>query len=247
MADAAKLDIAGIVRRGWMIVAIAAVVGAGVAAAATLNTKTTYRGKTYLAVTPLAVSSYAQMPKADVIISRTATPAFAQKVATQLNVPVSQVTGGIKVFTTGNPQDKLWVQFTSADKSLAEKGATAAAKQTLALAQELGDSLISAQRAQVAVDEKTLASLPPASPNDAAAQYYRWNIEKSLAADKGQLAFIESAYSFDAPTAVAASSRRNAILSAAAGGALAGLFLGVVIVAIREWAARRRATSATSA
>lgn len=244
MASNATFDIVGVARRGWWIVLIAVVAGAVVTAAATLGAKTTYTGKTYLAVNPMAISSYAQMPKPDVIISESGSADFISDVADRLDLKPDQVKGAFKVFTTGNPQTKLFVTYTSADRALAEKGADAVAEELVLLKTKLADSLVGTFRDSVAADERALASLPPAT--DPASRFYRWSMEKALLGDTGQLEFAESAYVYKAPVAVATSSRRTAVLTAAVGGALAGLFLGIVLVAIREYLRYRRTPAASA-
>jgi uncharacterized protein involved in exopolysaccharide biosynthesis len=73
--------------------------------------------------------------------------------------------------------------------------------------------------------------------------YNVWNVKRALISDRETLRFVDGALTFDAPVAVAASSRRTAVVSAAAGGALAGLFLGIALVAVRETMRRRRPTA----
>ncbi|MDP1857985.1 MAG: hypothetical protein Q8K82_04910 [Gemmatimonadaceae bacterium] len=242
MADA-TIDVWGIVRRNWWIVLLAAIAGAVAAASPALFAAPSYTGKTSLDVNVVAIQAYLQMPRQDTLIAMSLEPAFAEGVAERLGVPVDQVAGRFRVYSTGNPQNKLWASYVSPDKDVAQKGADAVAKQVLATFREAEDTLLTQWRNTVKLDEQALADL--GQPTDREGLLSQWSVRRALLVDRETLRFIENALVYKAATTVAASSRRASALSGAAGGALAGFFHGVIIVAVRELIARRRLQSAT--
>ena len=244
MTADSTFDFWGVVRRNWWIVVLAALAGAAIAVVATLGAKTLYTGKTYLTVNNVAVNTYPQMPRPDTLIAQSGDAAFLEGVAKRLGLSPKQVAGAYKVYSTGNPQNQLWVSFTSPDRAAAEKGANAVAEQLQTVVAESSRALMEQLQGSVTADEESLALLD--QPKTQLEQYYLWSIRRTLYADRGSLKLAESGYQLDAPVTVASSSRRNAAISAAAGGLVAGLFLGIALVAVRETVSRRRGSTASA-
>ncbi len=230
-----------VVKRSWVIVLVATIAGAAVAGGLTLaRTSVSYTGASAITVDAIALSSYPRLPKVDVVLGAKNDPKVIAAVAKAAGVSEAEVPGSLRVFGSGNPQNKITVTFVSASRDSAQAGAKAGAVAVAAYGKALGEKQLASQRGLLEADEKALADFEKTAGGDAATrESYRWELQRALANDRDQYDWLSNAYTFDGNAAAKQSSRRMALIQAVLAGALAGLFVGVVIAAIREYSRRR--------
>lgn len=235
MTDTRRL-ILDVAIRNWWLVALAAVAGGLVAhfVAGSGSEPIRYTATAPLEVDTVSLSTQARLPKLDTVVAMVQAPEFAD----EIDLP-DGVT--LRAYTTGNPQQSLFISATAADESVAEEVAEAAAENAIEAVHEYMEPTLEAQRAQIETNEQALAALPGPEEGDETASFYRWNMEKANVTEKSLLAYLENAYTFPGEVTVTQAVSNRSTTAASAGGALAGLFLGLVLVALRELAARRTA------
>ena len=230
-----------VVKRSWVIVVVAAIAGAAVAGGLTLaRTGVSYTGSSAITVDAIALSSYPRLPKVDVVLGAKNDPAVIAAVAKASGVDAAAVPGSLRVFGSGNPQNKITVTFVAASKDAAQAGAKAGAEAVAAYGKALGEKQLVMHKGLLEADQKALADFEKTTGGDAATrESYRWDLQRALATDRDQYDWLSNAYTFDGNAAVKQSSRRMALIQAVLAGMLAGLFVGVVIAAVREYSRRR--------
>lgn len=238
MSSLPKVNPLEILRRTWWIVAIAAIAGGAVAGGLALRTPVTYKASTSVSADPIALQSLPRLPRVDTIIGVARSADTAEKIAKEAGVTSAQVASGLTVTSIGQPQSRIDITFTASDADTAKRGAEAASKVVAAEAMELSKPVLALVRDLVTNDQQadSLMSKNTADPN---AEYNRWNVRKAIIVDRDQLNWVERTFAESGKVAVAESSRKRGVLTAAAGGALAGLFLGVVLAFVRELMVRR--------
>jgi hypothetical protein len=231
----------GIVRRSALIVIVATLAGALVGGIVTFaKTTTTYTGSADITIDQSAIVSYPRSIKPDAVLAAKADPAVIAAVAKAAGVSEAQVPGMLKVFTVGNPQDSIKVTFVATDKSAAAAGAKAGAQAVSTYALKAVDKTLASALALIKIDETALANFDQTATGDAANRAsLRWSLERALATDKEQYAWLSGAYTYAGAVAVKQSARQTAMAQAVGAGALAGLFLGLVLAAAREVSRRR--------
>lgn len=232
------------VRTGWWIALLAAVVGGIAGTALASRGGATYVAKASLTVDTVALNTYGRMPKQDSVIAAAKSAESVAAIAGESGLTAAQVASGLKVFSTGTQQSALSVQFTSGDSATAKRVAGIAGKRLAAEAARLSNVYLDTLRTAVADDDEALAVLEKSAAADPSKAYELWQVKKTRAAEADTLSWLEGAYSPVGAVSVAATSKRTATLSGAAGGAFAGLFLGALLVIARELASRRGGASA---
>jgi capsular polysaccharide biosynthesis protein len=228
----------GMLRKTWWIVAIAAIAGAAVAGGLALRTPVTYKATTSVSVDPIALQSLPRLPKVDTIIGVARSAGTAEKIARDAGLTSAQVAAGLTVTSIGQPQSRIDITFTASDPDAAKRGAETAAKVVSDEAMRLSEPVTSLIKDLVRTDERAAATMPQLA-RDATDQFNLWSVDRNALIDRDQLNWVEHTFAESGKVAVAESSRRRGVLTAAAGGGLAGLFLGVVLAFIRELMARR--------
>jgi uncharacterized protein involved in exopolysaccharide biosynthesis len=227
-----------ILRKTWWIVAIAAIAGGAIAGGLALRTPVTYKATTSVSVDPIALQSLPRLPKVDTIVGVARSADTAEKIAQEAGLTSAQVAAGLTVTSIGQPQSRIDITFTASDPDTAKRGAEAAAKVVSSEAMRLSEPVTGLIRGLVAADERAAAVMPQLA-RDTTDQFNRWSIDRNALMDRDQLNWVEHTFAESGKSAVTKSSQKRGVLTAAAGGGLAGLFLGVVLAFIRELMARR--------
>lgn len=233
MSDTGR-GIIGIVKRNWWIVALAAVAGGVVAYLVTGAGPERFEATAPIAIDNATVATQPRVPKPDGVIAMVQRPEFAE----EIDLPEGAT---LRAYATGNPQDRLFVAVIADDEESAERAAKAAGEQAVVAVRTSMDEVLSDQRALIAANETALERLGEPAEGDELASFLRWDIEKDNLNEKSLLEFLENAYSFQGDVTVAPAAATRSAAVSGAGGALAGLFLGLALAAVRELAARRAA------
>lgn len=223
-----------IAARNWWIVLLATVTGGVVAYLIAGSGPVSYEASAPIHIDTATLSTQPRVPKPDAVIAIVQDPAFAEELA----LPDGAT---LRAYATGNPQNELFVAVTASNEADAEKATIKAAEKTIEAIHAEMEPTLADQRALIASNESALKALGEPAEGDDLAQFLRWDIEKDNLNERSLLDFLESAYSYDGDVTVAEAASTRSAAVAGIGGALAGFFLGLVLVAVRERAAFRAA------
>lgn len=236
-----------IARRQWWVVAVVAVVAAGVAFGIGSGETISYQAKASVNVDTVSLASYARLPKPDRVMSLAKSSEFAEKVAVATGQDAGTVKSGLNAFTSGNPQDKVVVTFTGSDSNVAKEIADAAASEVVTAEDELAQPEYDRLQALIDSSERAIKQLNEAEKDSAPGSTSAgtiWNIERAMRTDQSALDFMKTAYTYDGEPSVSKTAVGSSAAKNVAAGGLLGLFLGVVLAGTRERMRRSRTGTA---
>lgn len=236
-----------VARRQWWVVAIVAVVAAGVAFGIGSSETISYQAKATINVDTVTIASNARIPKPDAVMSLAKGPRVAEKAAAAVGEDAATVKSGLNAFTSGNPQDKVVVTFTGPDSDAAKAIADAAAREVVVAEGELAKPefdrlealIVSAKRAIAALEEAERHSEPGQTSAGS-----MWSIDRAMQIDQSALDFMKTAYTYSGEPSVSRTAVGSSAAKNIAAGGLLGLFLGVVLAGVRERMRRVRTGAA---
>ncbi|MDP2182854.1 MAG: hypothetical protein Q8K99_09860 [Actinomycetota bacterium] len=233
-----------IIRRHWWVVAVVAVVAAGVAFAVGSSETITYQAKATVRVDNVSIASYARLPKPDEVMSLAKTAELAEKVAAVVGEDAATVKSGLNAFTSGNPQDKVVVTFTGPEQDTAKEIVDAAATEVVAAENELARPEYERLQALIDSSEEAIVQLEKHSLPGQTSAASAWNIERAMQTDQAALDFMKTAYTYPGEPSVSKTAVGSSAAKNVAAGGLLGLFIGVVLAGLRERMRRPRAGAA---
>jgi hypothetical protein len=235
-----------VARRQWWLVALTIVAAVAAAALAGGGAKTTYHAQaTFIADTTL-LNRYKGIPTPDDVVRDVATGAVRKSIATTLGVPAPSV-AGLSLSGFGNPQNRLLVSFSSPDRATALSVVDAADEAVLAYVAKR--TVVERTNYQTAVDQAgaAIAKLETSLAGGSLDSYQRadlefklWQVQQARVQSKDIVDILSSIYQLQAEPTVTVASESSALASRLAGGALAGLFVGLLLAGVREALRRRR-------
>jgi hypothetical protein len=235
-----------IARRQWWLVLVTMVAAVAVAALVGAGGKATYQAQaTFISDTSLS-SRYKGMPIPDDVVRDVGTAQVRASIAASLGISAADVSS-LRLSGFGNPQNRLLVSVSSPDRAraLAVVGAADAA----VLDYVAGRTAVERANFQQAVDdadasivsvESALASRSLSAYERADLEFKAWQMRQSRIAAKDSVDILSTVYTQQGAPTVSVAPGSSALASRAAAGALAGLFVGLLLAGLREWMRRRR-------
>ena len=237
-----------VLKRQWWLVAAAVVVALAVGAFSTRDARTTYTGEAVVRINPNVVAKPGY-PVGDAMLAEVRGGAeYRSLAASETGVPAEEL-DGIGGYTTGAPQDRLVVTYTSAERAEAAELPAGLAKAAVARARRLSAGEVDRAQKAVQLTEDMLGKTK-AAPS-VAGDYHNeeeaallqeqtvYNYEMAALNLRSGLDLALSAYTYDGNSIVKVNAAEQVRRDALVGAAFAGLFLGVALAALREFLARR--------
>jgi len=235
--------LAGMVRRQWWLVVLTVAVGAGAGAAIASRATVTYTGSATIAIDTATVSRVSGLPLPETVLKDLATADFRSRVASDAGVSEQVVSSGLNTYTTGSPQDRLFVDFVSTDQAEARRVAGIARAAVISRVKELADPILSKGKSLVDFNQGALKDIRVMKPDSAweqvDARYKLWDVERQTALDATEYKLEADTYSPLADVSVVEKSKTREVATDAVGAALIGLMLGLGLAWVRERAAAK--------
>lgn len=230
--------LAGVMRRQWWIVALCAVVAAGIGFALSSGVKPSYTASVEIAVDSSALTRFPGIPGPERLLKTTKSAEFRAAAARELGLDEAEVAAGLRTYTSGSPVEWFYVDFASEDKAAAKAAADSAADLVLAQMRTLGSAEIEKQKALLTDAQDAVAVLEKTEVDtgwergDVA--YKLWELRKELAVAESSLTMLDGCYVRSGAVQVSAVSVAKERASGTAGAALLGLLAGLALAAARE-------------
>jgi hypothetical protein len=244
--DQLMTRVRGFVGREWWLVLVT--VAASVAAAALVGAgvQASYQAQsTFIADTSLS-AKYKGIPIPDDVVRDVGTAQVRSAIAASLGISAADV-GGLRLSGFGNPQNRLLVAFSSPDR--ARSVAVVRAADAAVLGYAAMRTAVDRSNYQQAMDDadaaiaKLQASLA-AGPLDtwqrADLEFKVWQAQQARVLAKDSVDILSTVYQVQGEPTVSTASKTSALVSRVAAGALAGLFVGLLLAGVREALRRRR-------
>lgn len=244
MFENASCPFALLLRRQWWLIAltVVAAVLVGVVIAA-LGTATTYTGSATVAIDTATVSRVSGLPLPETLLKALTSADFRSVVANDAGVSAATVAGGLNVYTTGSPQDRLFVEFKSTDKATAQRIAGVARTSAIAYERKLAEPILGKNDLLLAANRDALAQISVLKPvtdwERSDVRYKIWSLKRQIALDDAECALERDVYSPLGGVSVAEDSKTRAMAVDAVGAALIGLALGLALAWARDRAAAK--------
>ncbi len=233
-------------RRQWWIVALAVVVACAVAYFTTGDQPDVYVGKATVTL-DLNIVRYPKMATVDDLVRRASNEEVVLAVASATGLDPEQVAGKLRATGMGNPQSSVDVTFEHADADIAKKAADAAATELYEYAASRAEPLVGSLRQQVKLSEELLARLEAQKAGMSAWEQTDidlriYQLKRDILTLGNQIRAYD-AWSYSGEATVLLKLGGGARVRNLVGGAVAGLFLGLLVAAARESFLRRGAAA----
>jgi hypothetical protein len=235
-----------VVRREWLVVAVTVVAAVAGAVLFGGGVKTTYQAQaTFIADTTL-LNRYKGIPTPDDVVRDVGTPAVQASVAATAGVRLSDARS-LHLSGFGNPQNRLLVTATAPDREAAlsiVRAADAAvldyvARRTVVERTNYQTSVDQADAAAAALEASLKGtSLDPWQRSDV--EFKLWQVRQARVLSKDIVDILSTIYQVQGEPTVSPVTKSSALATRAAAGALAGLFVGLVLAGVLEALRRRR-------
>lgn len=231
------LDIWGVIRRQWWVVAVCAVVAVAVAFAGAYGKPAKHAATSTVRIDTPAISRTQGIPTPDDLLGASNADLRARiRVAGHFT---SAEMAGLRFAGVGSPTTRIQVVASSSDPASAARLAKVSAEQIIAYVRnsaaiEIGNAQ---QRVKAAAAAIAAMNKRGASPS----VFDRWSVEDALITQQGNVTAMSNIYRWDGRVAVATAAKTTGLRSTLAAALLVGLFIGIVLGGVREYLYRRRA------
>ncbi|MDO8963160.1 MAG: hypothetical protein Q7W30_01570 [Coriobacteriia bacterium] len=230
-------------RRQWLVLVVAAAMGALTAGAVAAARPVVTTSTTRVIMETRIQTEFSGVPVPDSVATSVRSSDAIEAIARRAGTTAPVVSAGLKVTLVPAPQSGVDVSYRSVDPALAKRVAAAAAEEARNQARLLSADLITQYSSRVSADERALGVLEGAAKRQGAAedtelQFRLWTVRQSMADDAAAFERLTNAYR-PGTSSTSTSSPLRAGAESAAAGAVAGLLAGAAIAWWREWRATR--------
>ena len=225
------------VRRQWLIMLVAALVAAAVGYVAVGELPDTHVATSTIKIDSSALRRFTGLTGPDALLDSVRSDEFIEGAAEHVGMSAEVFEEAVHIYTAGITVT-MYVEATAEDRDEAERLAAEVAAFIVEWQEQLSILDLGKQRILVEESLDTLEFLEGVQMDsgweESDLEYKLWNVRRDLATNEAILLSMEQVYVVHGTPAVEAVSGVRERQVATLGAALAGLFVGFVVAAVRE-------------